>query len=49
MKKETSMTKLAWIVSAIKSFPAVLPSITKYPLATCALMMFIIALASVLR
>jgi hypothetical protein len=48
-KKETSLTKLAWIVSAIKSFPAERPSITKYPLAASALTMFIIALACVLR
>jgi hypothetical protein len=48
-KKETTMTKLAWIVSAIKLFPAVLLSITKYPSDVCALTMFIIALARVLR
>jgi hypothetical protein len=43
------MSKFAWIAKAIKEFPAVLPAIAKHPLPACALMMFIIALVSLLR
>lgn len=48
-RKDNRMTKFAWIANVIKSFPSVLPSITKYPLAACALMMFVITLVNMLK
>lgn len=48
-RKDNCMTKFAWIANVIKLFLSVLPSITKYPLAACALMIFIITLVSMLK
>lgn len=41
--------KFAWITKALRSFSTVLPAIAKHPLPSCALMMFIITLVSLLR
>lgn len=43
------MTKIKWIAKALQTFPAVLPAVAKHPLPACAVMMFIIALVSLLR
>lgn len=43
------MSKFSWIAMAIKNFPAVLPAIAKHPLPACVLMMFVLALVSLLR
>ena len=43
------MSKFAWIATAIKNFRSVLPAIAKHPLPACVLMMFVIAIVSLLR
>lgn len=43
------MSKFAWIATVIKNFSAVLPAIAKHPLPADVLMMFVIALVSLLR
>lgn len=47
--KGSVMSKFGWIATAVKNLPAILPAIAKHPLPACALMMFVVALVSLLR